>query len=655
MLHQISVGLTALRAAQIGLNVVGQNLANANTPGYHRQSALFVDRDSFNWYGLEQGSGVDVNRIRRAQASVVERALLQYTSDQSQVASQLEYARQIESIFQFRNGSLPDEINELFNRLEELSARPDEQVSRQDVIRTAQKLVTAIQRNTLDMDRMATSITAEVEGMLDRINGLTREITDLNGRIRNSKLQGRQPNDLLDRRTALVSELSTLVDVQVNEAEDTVILGGGAVLVGASRPPQLELRRDDNGWAIYRSSGQSPVEMGPGSVAAALTTLNETLPGYGEELDRLAWGLIETFDSQHARGVGLGGAFDMLIGQRTVADVDAPLASLDGALQITAGRLTLSRIDEATGLRTLHPIDIDPELDTLRTVADKISQIPNLQGIVDPQRGGLSIVAESGYRFDFTGLPQDQPDVSGLSGTSVPSVAGVYQGADNDTYSFVFSGAGQIGVTDGLQIELRDGSGQFVETLNIGAGYTPGSTLEFANGLQVSLTSGTVVAGESFAVDAVAQADETGFLVALGINTFFTGNNARTLQVSAEISAAPDRLAASLSGQPGDSINLTRMIDSRDRALALLDNRSARDFTYDLTAQVGSDVLSLNQAKESLEIVGANLEAQYASVTGVDPDEEVAQMLVYQRSYEAAARYLTTINQTTEELMLLIR
>lgn len=654
MLHQISVGLTALRAAQVGLNVVGQNLANANTPGYHRQSALLADRDSFNWYGLEQGSGVAVSQIRRAHSSVIERALLQNTSDQSQIKSQLDYARQLESIFQFRNGSLPDEINNLFDRLEELSARPDQRVLRQDVINTAQKLVTAIQNNASDMDGMSSSIVGELGSMVDRINGLNREIADLNSRIRNAKLQGRQPNDLLDRRGALVQELSTMVDVQVNEAEDSVILGGGAVLIGAGEPPQLELRRGDEGWAIYRATGQSPLEMGQGNVAAALITLNETLPGYGEQLDRLAQGLIQTLDSQHVLGVGLGGPFDLLVGQRTVADVDASLASLEGPLPITTGQLVISRLDEATGLRTLHEIEIDPDVDTLRTVADKISQIPDIQAVVDSQRGSISIVAEGGYRFDFSGLPQNRPDTSALSGTSVPSVSGVYEGDQNQSYSFRFTGSGQVGVTDGLQIELRDASGRIVETLNIGAGYSPGSELEFGNGLKVQLASGTVVAGESFAVDAVAHADQTGFLVALGLNTFFTGDNAHTLQVNADLVADSDRLATSLTGQPGDSVNLTRLISRRDRTLDSLDNRSAQSFTYDLTAAVGSDVLSLDQARESLDIVGANLEAQQASISGVDPDEEVAQMLVYQRSYEAAARYLSTINQTTQELMLLI-
>jgi flagellar hook-associated protein 1 FlgK len=251
-------------------------------------------------------------------------------------------------------------------------------------------------------------------------------------------------------------------------------------------------------------------------------------------------------------------------------------------------------------------------------------------------------------------LPQTVPDRSRFVGTSEITVGGVYRGSHNSTLEYTFTGAGQIGVTEGLQLEVRNETGQILQTVNVGHGYSPGDAITLDNGITLNISSGTIVTDDAFSVEAVANADETGFLVALGMNTFFVGDSADTLAINSDILESTDRLATSLTGDPGDSENLTAMINRRVHTSAVLGHHTVEEFVGELISLVGADVQALTEATETLEVVGHNLEAQRAGLSGVDPDEEVVKMLQFQRAYEAAARYLNVVNETTIELLSII-
>jgi flagellar hook-associated protein FlgK len=654
MLHSLNIGLSAIRASKVGLDVAGHNIANANTPGYRRQIAHFAERQPINLYGLELGTGVDVTHISRVQSAILDQAGFQNASDLEQVTAQLDTARGLESLFALGPGSLSDQLDKFFNQLESLSANPHDKTARATVIQSAEQLTSALNRASDNLSSMSQNLSDDLITRVDRINELTAEIADLNDQVAVAKRQGTDANELLGRRDVVVGELAGYMEVRVDYAQDIVVAGGGHLLIGQDTVPELEAVQTEEGWQINVKDSTEPLDLGQGSVVGVLESINTTLSEYRSRIDEISQALIIGLDAQHAQGVGLDGPFHSLYGARTLGDGNTLFSQLETTLPITKGTLTINLVDQVSGDRSLHQIEIDPAFDSLQTVADKISAISNLHAVVDSDAGALSLSAESGYRFDFTGLPATHPDKSNFAGTANPVIGGVYADSTNDSLSFTFNRAGQVGTTEDLRLEVRNSNGTIVETIDVGLGYAPDTPIELANGLTVQLSVGTVEANDSFQVEAVANADETGFLVALGLNSFFHGDNANTIAVAPQLLQSADHLATSLSGAPGDSTNLTAMIELRELPIAAFGAFTTEQLVQQLTADIGSDVQALELVEESLDSVKQNLEAQQAALTGVDTDEEVVRMLQFQRSYEAAARYLTSVNEMTQELLAII-
>jgi flagellin-like hook-associated protein FlgL len=283
-----------------------------------------------------------------------------------------------------------------------------------------------------------------------------------------------------------------------------------------------------------------------------------------------------------------------------------------------------------------------------------LTAVSGIQSAVD-DGGRLVVRAELGFGFDFTGRPPTSPDVSGLTGTSQPTLSGRYEGS-NRNVEFEFLGSGTIGVTPNLRVEARDQvTGESLGVFEIGQGYAPGDLIELPDGIAVALSVGDVVATETFTAPFISTADETGAMLRLGMNTLFSGSNASDLTIHPELLADRSRLAASLSGEPGDSANLIAMTRRRFEPVISGGTETMDDLLFTATATIGHETNALEMEAEGLSLVGEQLFIERESVEGVDPNEEMVEMLKYQRSFEAAARFVSAVNQTLEELMGIIR
>ena len=215
-----------------------------------------------------------------------------------------------------------------------------------------------------------------------------------------------------------------------------------------------------------------------------------------------------------------------------------------------------------------------------------------------------------------------------------------------------FLGTGTIGVTPGLQARVTDLAGDAVATLDIGQGYEAGQPLSLVHGAKITLTPGTVAIGNSFTTKVAGQPDSAGILTALGLNTFFSGDDAATMRVNDDLLADPDRLATSRSGLVGDSSNLQRMISLRDGQSINGQSTFTESFNQTL-GEIGSDVSFLKQLDETNQLLTGRISDEIQSVSGVDPNEEMVQVLKYQRMFQMAAKYINTVNQTLDELLRL--
>ena len=242
-----------------------------------------------------------------------------------------------------------------------------------------------------------------------------------------------------------------------------------------------------------------------------------------------------------------------------------------------------------------------------------------------------------------------------MTGTSRPEFSGHFHGDAPDDWSVTFSGPGTVGETVGLTATIRNSSGQVIALQNIGAGYEAGTAVEIRDGVALQFGSGTINAADTFSLTLTNNADETGILSALGINSLFSGSEPGLFRVREELRRNPERLATSATGQPGDAINLASMAKLRDLRLDELSGRTFTEEIADITAESGLIVQAADSRSTQLENYQSRLQADRDALSGVDINEEMLLMMQGQRAYQAAARFLSVADQMLEELFTIAR
>jgi flagellar hook-associated protein FlgK len=247
-------------------------------------------------------------------------------------------------------------------------------------------------------------------------------------------------------------------------------------------------------------------------------------------------------------------------------------------------------------------------------------------------------------------------DVVGQANAVDVRLGGTYTGSDDERFVFRPTMDGTIGTTEGLAVEVFDRAGDRVATLDVGAGYVPGTELEVADGVTVSFGLGELSAtsSERFELALVADSDSSDVLVALGLNGLFVGSDARDIALAPEIEDDPARLSLSLSGEAGDGSVLLELLEVDRRVLSGLGGATVGGFWGELAGGVGFEASLADSAIEAGGAVLESLEQRRAAVSGVNVDEELVDLVAYEQSFAAAAQYLSVVNQLGEELLSLL-
>lgn len=649
------IGLSALNVTQRLIDLTGQNIANANTPGYHRQTGDLAAKS----YGLPIGAGVELRGIRRATDSLLDDAVTRNTIDLQNVTSQLTTLRQIQTVLAPGDGSLDTLLDRFFNQVDQLASHPDDQAQRRVVLGALSGVTNKINELQTNFAQLRQGLDSQVGQVVNQINTLTPQIADLNSQIQRATSQGLTVNDLLDQRDGLISQLSKYIDVRVinqDLGQKTVLAGGVPVVIG-NQTTQLQFSVDANNHANITAAGspQAPINVTGGQAAGLLSVRNNVLPDYQSRLNNLSQQLVLGLDEIHATGIGLTGPLTQASSYRPVSNTGVPLAQAQLGFPPQPGTLTVSVTNLATGQRVTRQLNIDPNTQSLQNLASAFSSIPNLQGVVNAQTNTLTVIAQPGYAFDFAGRLATQPDTVNVTGTAAPQISGNYTGTTNDNYTFGVVGSGTVGVTPNLTLQVKNGSGSVIASYNIGQGYSPGTNLPAINGVVAKIGAGTVNNNDNFTVKVTAQPDTANILTALGLNTLFVGDKASNLGVRPDLLANPQLLNGSTTGQAGDGSNFQRLSHLRDATLLNNGTQTFRQYYASLVGDVGTQTQQASQKQTAKQALGQQLTAQQQGIEGVDPNEELVLLTQYQRSFQTAAKYIGVINETLSDLVNIIK
>lgn len=319
----LEIGRRALQTSQTALDVIGQNTSNVNTPGYSRQVVTLDETDPYTPPDFthirpgELGTGVTIASINRIRDEFIDRRVYTANSDKGAVDNLRDMLGRIEQAFnEPGNTGIGQLMTDFFNSFADLSANPESGAVRSTVRNRAETLVAAIHSVNTTLSQIKPEIESEVKVKVDDVNTLATQIANLNKQIHLSLAAGDHPNDLMDKRGALMDQLSGLVDIQVTDTRNP-----------DTGNPTGEVQINVGGYGLVQGNTTSPLPATittAGNALGLITPTNDTIPlrggqlyglvkastlldGYQSDLDTLVSNLISTVNAQHRVGYGLDG------------------------------------------------------------------------------------------------------------------------------------------------------------------------------------------------------------------------------------------------------------------------------------------------------------------------------------------------------------
>ena len=653
------IGISGLDAAQKALEIIGNNIANAATEGYHRQRIDLSPTYTTQYGPVLLGGGVDITGVTRIIDNLLEQEILRQQSLSGQISQELITLQTVENAFgEFSTGSnLSAIIDNFFNALQDLCAHPGESIWQNQAVTAAQALAGQFRTLGEFLTSLEIQIKLEAENTVEQINTLINRIAELNDRIETMEISGGQANNLRDQRDQAITELSEFISLETRTRDYGVVdvsVSGIPVVVGTSAT-ELESGLKENGeLGISVAEGYNySSDIQGGRLGALLSLKNDLISDIHSDLDSLASAIIQQINQYHVEGAGSQGAFTELTGW---ANTSGDLSDFSA---VSAGYVYIRVTNTSTGAitRTAIPVLQDTSSDTLSEVAAAISAVTGVSATVNSSNK-LAITADTKYTFDFIPAVLPEPTASVLNGASPPTitVSGIYTESDNDTFTFTVSGDGTVG-NGTLQLVVTDSGAGSIATLNIGSGYAAGERKVVGDtGIYISLTTGDLAQSNNdyFEVDVFADTDTSGLLAAAGVNTLFSGSSASDMAVCSEISSTPSRIATSLGGDMTDNTNAVRMAGLKDQALSSLNSLTPEDFYRQMVTNIGQDISIKQMRQDNIEVIVQNLANQQSDISGVDINDEAVQMIVFEQMFQAMAKYLNTIQSTMSSIMELI-
>ncbi len=641
--------LSGLTVAQKAIDLIGTNISNAATESYHRQEIQLTPVE-YSGNSTQSLGGVRVSGITRSVDEILEREILRQEPLLGQTAQELETLHLIErSLGNLDANRLSESIDGFFNSITELAAHPSEDGYQQAMIEAGKTLSFHFRDVSQFLSGVSEQIIEGAEGMVSQANSLLEEIAGLNLQISSGWLRGSNNNVLMDQRGEALEKLTNLMNVSLDYRSDRLgainVSIDGASLISGGEVTRLglEIGADQRFSVVLENSGL-PVGVTSGRIGGLLNLRNDLIDDITSQLDKVAVGIIDQINAIHIQGVGEDGSFNDLVGWPS----GAPATELsDISSKISTGTLRIRITDTATGSITIEEIQIN---DLTATFSDLATDFDGLAGLGAWLDGSsLHLKADNGFEFDF--LPVSDAEFGGgWNGTSTIGVDGILSNPANEDFTVTVIGGGNVGVTSGLQLRVENAAGDTLAIVDVGDGYQVDQPLRLANGIEISLSAGQILAGESFTIHGIVTSDETGILAALGINTFLSGGSADTFDVSQSIVDNPRLIAGAVGSGMADNVNFQRMSAITDQAISSLGGSTINEYYRGLVTGVARDIVVREAKQRVFDNIAQQLALQRDEISGVDVNDEAAKLIVFERMFQAVAKVLSVQNQTLQAL-----
>lgn len=551
VLGSLEIARRALLAQQYVQRTIGQNLANAATPGYTRQRADLSPAPG--------GIGVDVALVRRIRDRFLDLRLLNEQAELARGETQYTILQRLQGAFDPSEAGLGGALDRFFMAMQDLATHPTDLAARASVRETGRALGTALRSARGEVDALKNDLGTEISSRVADANSLLTQIANLNREIIGRPASD-EPRDLLDRRDQLVIELGKIVGTTVTDRADgsvqVAMAGSGILLVDGTRAATLAATTNLVTDTVDVTADGAAITPQSGRLAPLVNARNAStglVKQATADLNSLATALIEEINRLHGSGAGL----TALTTSTSTNEVSAPTTPLTAAgLPFTpvTGSFQIYAYDSTGSVVSSGTVTVTAGATTLNDVATQINAIANMSATVSGNT--ISVDANAGFTYAFANDTSDTLLALGLNG--------------------FFKG------DDSLTIDLND-----------------------------------LIANDVTKI-AAARADASGLV--------HSGDGANALDMA--------RLRTALTMSGGTS--------------------AYHDFLGSVIGGIGSQALEAGNAFEAQESAVALVQGLRDQVSGVSIDEEMTMLIQSQQAYEAAARYVRSIQETLDALLAMI-
>lgn len=639
-----SIGITGLNVAQAALTTTGHNITNASTPGYTRQQVIITTNDAQLTGAGFFGQGARVDTVKRIYSQYLSAQVMEAKTQSAQYTAYAEQISALDNLLADPNAGLSPAMTAFFDAVQSVTASPSSLAARQSVISAGEALTARFNAIDQRLKNIRTGLNTEIVGSVNQINELTQQIARLNNQItvaQSTTGETRLANDMLDSRDKLISQLNEIARVTQLEQSDgsinlfigngqPLVVGGNAFALTASAsvedPRRMEITYTAPGGSVLRLQETS---ITGGKLGGLLAFRRETLDEAQNALGRVAIGLAEQFNAQHVLGQDLNGAlgtafFNTLSGRALPASTNDSVAAaqinvtIDDSSQLTTSdyrlrfdgtNYTLTRLSDnqtwtAATLGGLPPAG-SPQGFTLDSGATTMAAGDSF--LIQPTRTGAGDIGMvlSDPRMLAVGMAMSTS--ASLSNTGSASISA---GAVTSTTGLPLAGT--------ISLTFDAASNTFVVTGG------PGGTLSY--------NPTTDSAGASFT---------------------FAGQGGFTFEISGTPRDGDTFTIQANSAGQGDNRNLLELAALQDAETLAGGTTGFQGAYAQMVADIGAQAREVKVNQEAQAVLLERAEEAQQSLSGVNLDEEAANLLRYQQAYQAAGKMIEIASRLFDTVLQL--
>jgi flagellar hook-associated protein 1 FlgK len=413
----LNIAGNAINVFSTGVQVTGQNLANASTPGYIVENLNLQSSPSYSASSLIVGSGVEATGVTQQVSQYLQQQILGANSQYS-ASNQLNsvYTSLQQQLQALGDNNLSTQLSNFSGALSSLATQPSSASLNAQAVDAGTQLASSITSLSTSLDQQTQNDNTQVQQLVTQANTLIQNIAQLNPQITQMEASGQsdsQAGSLLDQRYSDLNQLSQIMPVTYTQNGDGSInvYSGSNYLVLGQQSQQLQtVAASSNGMSVlnvqFGSTGGMITASTPGSgqLAGVLQGRDNVVGGFIQSLNTLSSAMISSFNQIYASGQGTD-AYSSVTSDNAVTDPTAALNQAGLAFSPQSGSFQLQVLNQTTGTTSTSTINVDlsgtGSDTTLNSLAAEINSVANVSATVTPD-GYLQINADPNYQIQFS-------------------------------------------------------------------------------------------------------------------------------------------------------------------------------------------------------------------------------------------------------------